>query len=78
MHESSSGVLITLALLMIGPPSTGGSGANKTDRSRRSALVHSSIPIFALAGTNAATCDVNELHSLVEIQVDGAVDVIPR
>ena len=59
MQDSSSGVFIALALLMIRPPSTGGSGANRIDRSRRSALVHSSIAITALSGTSPASSDAN-------------------
>ena len=78
MADSSSGVLDALAVLITRPASLGAPEANKIDRSRRSALVHSSMATKAPLGTSPPSCGGEELHALVEIEVDGTVEVIRR
>ena len=56
MADSSSGVLEALAVLITRPASLGAPEANRIDRSRRSAFVHSSMAITAPVGTSPPSC----------------------
>ena len=78
MHDSSSGVLVALAWLMIRPPSAGAPLAKRIECSRRKAFVHSSMAITALSGRSPRQLCSEEVHSLVEVEVDRAMEVIGR
>ena len=76
MHESSSGVLIALALLMTGPPSTGGSGAKKKGAfppQRVGPFVDRDLRVGWHKGSQLRG---EKFHALVEIEIDGAMHVV--
>ena len=76
MHDSSSGVLVALALLMIRPASMGAPLANRIDRSRRSALVHSSMAITAPFGTRPPSRVEKSSTPSSKSRCDGPVEVV--